>query len=580
MTLSRLFGVAPLAVFFDASATATVPATPRPFHDLEYRWDFGDPQSGHWRPTDGSAAGPSRNAAFGPIAAHVFERPGSYAVTLSVSDGTRSAVMRCAGITVQDPDQVFAGERTACFSNSEDFAGCPAGASRTVTSSFAAVTSAASAGNTVRRLLLRRGHAWSAPGPGVLRAPGPGLLAAFGPAGEPPPKVRGSHADGMLSLSSRETPGFADWRVADLDFDGERSTESKGVRALGGASRILLLRLGMRDVGAGVQLSSGHLDHWNTRSSHRGHAVWDQIAIVDSTIRDLHDGAGVYLSARRLAFLGNVVEDYASGTGHIARFPYVGKGVISNNTLSRPTVGLQVIKLHAPCIGGEGCPGVSDTEGQAYTEQVVISDNRLAGAERSWTVTLGPQSHRYNERLRDIIVERNWFLSGGRTQVALVVNASEVTARNNICDLTGAADGTCFDVFQRGPHAPPPAHVRIYNNTGYSSSAGGFTMVQLGTPNATASEVAVRNNLASAPHASSRHMVRDKAGIRGLSQSNNLLTDAPGFAGASPAQPADFRPRPGSPAAGAGGREPVLSDFFRRQRRQNVNLDLGALAAP
>jgi hypothetical protein len=62
---SRFAGVAPLAVFFDASATTTIPATPRPFHDLGYGWSFGDagPSAGTWgigsRPAGPSAS--SRN---------------------------------------------------------------------------------------------------------------------------------------------------------------------------------------------------------------------------------------------------------------------------------------------------------------------------------------------------------------------------------------------------------------------------------------------------------------------------------------------------------------------------------------
>ena len=39
---SRFIGVTPLSVFFDASGTVAK-ATKRPYHDLEYRWDFGDP---------------------------------------------------------------------------------------------------------------------------------------------------------------------------------------------------------------------------------------------------------------------------------------------------------------------------------------------------------------------------------------------------------------------------------------------------------------------------------------------------------------------------------------------------------
>src|SRR3990172_2937982 len=75
---ARTSGVAPLAVFFDATGT-TATGTNHPFHELEYRWDFGDLASGNWRTT-----GLPKNKAMGPVAAHVFETPGTYPVTLTV----------------------------------------------------------------------------------------------------------------------------------------------------------------------------------------------------------------------------------------------------------------------------------------------------------------------------------------------------------------------------------------------------------------------------------------------------------------------------------------------------------------
>src|SRR6266404_3626453 len=50
MVASRLSGVAPLYIFFDATATVSK-RTSRPFHELEFRWDFGDPGSGNWSTT-------------------------------------------------------------------------------------------------------------------------------------------------------------------------------------------------------------------------------------------------------------------------------------------------------------------------------------------------------------------------------------------------------------------------------------------------------------------------------------------------------------------------------------------------
>ena len=70
-TPSRTRGVAPLAVFFDASQTTSV-SYPKSFHHLHYAWDFSDP-------------GSRRPQATGPVAAHVFESPGTYTVNLTVS---------------------------------------------------------------------------------------------------------------------------------------------------------------------------------------------------------------------------------------------------------------------------------------------------------------------------------------------------------------------------------------------------------------------------------------------------------------------------------------------------------------
>jgi chitodextrinase len=152
---TRLSGVAPLAVSFDATGT-TASSTSRPFHELEYRWDFGDPGGSPVSGTTwnaGSRPGlSSRNAATGPVAAHVFETPGNYTVVLNVFDGTNAA-STSVNITVQDPNVVYAGTNTICFSTSGNFSGCPAGASTITTSNWLTVRSSLA---TNRRLLLRR----------------------------------------------------------------------------------------------------------------------------------------------------------------------------------------------------------------------------------------------------------------------------------------------------------------------------------------------------------------------------------------------------------------------------------------
>ena len=87
---SRSSGVAPLSVFFDTTGTVSSTTT-KPFHDIEYRWNFGEtsgPGAGTWN--QGSRPGKSsRNLATGPLAAHVYEMPGTYTVT--VADATNTA---------------------------------------------------------------------------------------------------------------------------------------------------------------------------------------------------------------------------------------------------------------------------------------------------------------------------------------------------------------------------------------------------------------------------------------------------------------------------------------------------------
>lgn len=73
------------------------------------------------------------------------------------------------------------------------------------------------------------------------------------------------------------------------------------------------------------------------------------------------------------------------------------------------------IKLHA---GPWATAGVANPGGVGtFTERVVIADNKIIGGINPWTISLGPQAEAQDERVRDIIVERNWFTAGSATVV-------------------------------------------------------------------------------------------------------------------------------------------------------------------
>ena len=194
---SRISGVAPLGVFFDATGTTST-TTIRPFHEVSYQWDFDDPTSGNWNSWDATSStwGPgdlSKNQARGPHASHVFEKPGSYDVLLNTMDSNGNTATKQVTIDVQDPDVVFAGTNTVCFSGSGDFGGCPAGAQQVTTSNFNTAMTHAAPG---KRLLLHRGEQWTAASSANLVASGPNTLAAYGNSADSVPRITFSNVGG------------------------------------------------------------------------------------------------------------------------------------------------------------------------------------------------------------------------------------------------------------------------------------------------------------------------------------------------------------------------------------------------
>jgi hypothetical protein len=577
---SRASGVAPLSVFFDATGTASS-ATDRPFHDLELRWNFGDVKNDSdstWHA--GSKPGSSRNVAIGPMAAHVYETPGSYVV--SVFDSSQTVAYQCR-ITVDDPDVVFAGAATACFSNSTAFAGCPQGAQQFTTVDFSDVVSKTSMG--VRRLLLRRGDVWQATATADVVASGPGLIGAFGTGERPVVRVAaGASPAALISFSSPRTPGMRDWRLMDVTLDGSLNslTKTYGIGAKGGIDQLTLLRMNPNALLLGVMFTDRLLTLNNDSGDPTkvGHHVWDSLAIVDMDITNMRPGVpgntstypyGTYLSAERLFYAGNTIDGHGTtspGVSHNARFPYLAKAVISNNSLLRPGPSELSLKIHAPGWGTKSA--AANGLGGGYTRWVLISDNKLVGSANAWQLSLGPQDAQpsTDERGRDIVLERNLFVAGPGTQSSQRIYFSDVTSRNNILNLTGATYHGGISVLQAAPHQVAPSRVRIQGNTFYSpDSADDFVAVSIGE---SVTDIAVENNLGYAPRDTKGMMVEAKGAAVGSlvlkSNTSNTRVD-PSFAGPL-SEPGGFSLHTDSYAKDAASRSSSFesSDFFGTAR--------------
>lgn len=470
-------GVAPLAVFFDASGSEAA-GSPRPFHELEYSWDFADRESGEFRPS-----GLSKNRAAGPLAGHVFERPGHYEVTLKIRDRDGHVAESPVAIDVLDPERIYAGQATVCFANQADFTGCPAGARRVVAHDLVALAAHVARGV---RLLLRRGDTFTAHDPLQLNVRGPSQIGAFGSGSRPRILPRG-----VAFRLSDEQPNVADWTLMDLDIDGRKNERTRGVVIDGRAKNVLLLRLRATHVGEAFGAAPDLIDYYNEHG-HPGHDAVDGFSIVDSEARELV-GPGVlsYIGAHRLLMLGNDYYDSTSGE-HVLRTPFIDRGVISSNAFGRAPTGRHVIKLHGRSFTHEG------VFAGKFTERVILSDNRIeSSGGHEWTVAIGPQNNVSDERIRDVIVERNRFFAvDGGAKVALALFAVDVSVRNNVFEL--GQGHQCLTIGRRGIE-PPPRRITVSGNTCKGDGPNPPELVEL---DETVSEILIEQNELTPPRPS------------------------------------------------------------------------------
>lgn len=405
----------------------------------------------------------------------------------------------------------------------------------------------------------------------------------------------------------------------DLDMDGMGgdSTSGTGISSSGGGlSQVTVLRLTYRNMNNAIGFALDLINYLNNYFIDQGmpaeaiHTV-DQVAVVDSTV--IPGAATVYSaydSGSRIAFMGNDFDNGGNGTGsHVTRWPFLNKAVISNNTFSHPGYTRLAVKLHAPywnevfnqfdptathpfitSATNSSLDNLSNysvyANGDGYTKYVVISDNKLIDAPitatspgNPWSVELGPQDSGSDERIKDVIVERNWWVANTNSQVALRISASEITARNNVFDFSNGSNGqTAIQVVKDGIVLTSD-QVRLYNNTIYTSYAvpsSQFAGIDLA---AQVTNITAKNNLAYAPNAQGPVMFVNACGAC-LAASNNssdaqVKGTSPNFSLVTPVNPADFSIGSGSYAIGAGIAVPVWSDFFLVP--QTGARDLGAV---
>lgn len=503
ITPSRISGVAPLSVFFDASDSE--PTITKAFHVLHFEWDFGDTTAGIWQ--QGTLAGTSsKNKAFGPVASHLFEKPGNYNVTLNVKKNVNDpGTSKQVQIEVKDPADEFK-FNTVCFATAAPFTDCPAGATQVVTNDFASAINTYQA--TKKRLLFKAGNVFSSTVEAIVNTAGAGHIGKFGAGSNP--KFLTTSTTAFFKLSQSFTPTIRDWRIVDLELDGQDGA-AMGVNFGGGIDQVTLLRINMHNIKSGINNSADVLDNYNGHAnfSYHGHNLWDNFAVVDSQINVVNAGIavggqiGAYISGKRHSFMGNVV-DPAYGGEHALRNPYLDRAVISHNYMARPAATKHSWTLRGANQAGTGIVGSGMT-----TQKVVAAENIFFNDKSPWTVTVAPTNTSLDERIQDVIVERNFFKSGIDVQVALVTRGpvKDLTVRSNVINLTGAAAGAVGASASGSSTIAVPAstgHLFINNTVYRGDVVASFGAFSLG---GNANKYTFYNNMAYAPSASSVNFI-------------------------------------------------------------------------
>lgn len=413
---------------FDATGSRVGTSGTAPFHDLSYEFNFGDSVAQNWA----LSGAPKNTQSGGPLAAYVFERPGTYAVQVRVVAPNGQFTTANVSVTVQDPNTFYGGTRTVCVSTSANYTGCPSGAAQ-----LTAIPTTLDG----LRVLLRRGESFGAID---VRHQDDGVqVGAYGTGSKP--RVSAVRI-GAGRATSADFPD--DITVMDLDV-------ANGIEQTASASKLLLLRNDLDDTGSMANNSiviGSALDYWATNSDPNRVVPTSSFynpreifivenRVIGSTENDNTPLGNLYGAGSRIAILGN---DIGRANQHSVRLFRAHKTVIAHNAIRGiSSDGVRhAVKLHS---GGfnDYADSYALSGSRWVTREVVIANNLMGDSadNNNWTVAIRPQNttSESGEGIEDVVVENNRFARGPNTNVDVLMVGRRLLTRGNTRTTSGAS---------------------------------------------------------------------------------------------------------------------------------------------
>lgn len=461
--LNRTSGVAPLAVDFDAWDFPAV-SSDRGWERAHFAWDFGDPGAGTW-PTNGR----DKNLDEGPIAAHVYETPGDYTWTLTVTDEDDTVSTYSGTINVTDPDVVFAGTDTICVSAAGDFTGAPTGALEVTSSDFDATLVAYLASG--KRILFRRGETFTLDTEVDLEADIlEAHVGAFGSGAKP----RIDHSSRIL-MGAQSSPLTMDVRFVDLDWNGTSSAVST-FSHYGEINDALFLR---NDHDG----SPGHgtvydflydiprLPDWQAN----GHG-YSRVFIVEATTGTTSGGSGkvtVFISPEGGCLMGCDLPD-STGIEHILRAQSSWDWVCAHNKFGIPASDKAQATFRGASYALVGADPDRKRAGDDLSGRTVIRCNEFIEVPGGANPTgINPTNDSVYQKFNGYLVEANLFRVGPDTIFQFRIEAEGTAVRNNLWIVNATNDKAANAVrLTDAGSAELPNDAHLTHNTSVHLAAG------------------------------------------------------------------------------------------------------------
>jgi PKD repeat protein len=422
--------------------SASVP--PELAHLSRFEWDFGDPQTTH-------------NTLAGFNSAHVYDRPGTYTITLRVTDPAGGTNTSSAQVRIAPPQA-----RPTIYVSNAGHDGHPGLAPEQPIRSWDRAKQLAGQMKGDFNLLFARGQTFDVPG--GMAIPGRDVtLGAYGEGDLPTLKWTGPRRGGNFISTANDAQ---DILIQHLRFDSiyDQDQEQNGVPdALSPRGQTITVRnCEFRNVGYAI----------NSNGKPRGLLVMDNTAPLTTGVR----GYFVWSSGSDHVYVGNTIANVTRE--HVVRVSGMERLAVVNNTFhnsGKSTIALQLAQFGY--VGGNRCTGSIQSNG-AVTGAIRIGP--LASGE--------PNADSLNQRTRHIVVEQN-----ESPEIGIEHGSAFVTIRRNVIRTKGK-DAIQIDAFdtkwQRSVE-----DVLIESNTAISDGETGKFLFLGGS----ARRITVRRNLYVAP---------------------------------------------------------------------------------